>query len=91
MRIKLDDTHILISEAECCWIVKMVKSKKTGKMSERRYSGYYSTIEGALHSYFDRHVNRSESTSITALRREIRKVHEDIAKWCDVIRGEMNE
>ncbi len=91
MRIKLDDTHTLVSEAECCWIVKSVKNSKTGKMFERRSSGYYRTIEDTLHSYFDRHVNRSESTSVTALRREIRKVHEDIAKWCDVIRGEMHE
>ncbi len=88
MRIKLDDTHILISEVECCWIVKLSKSKN-GKMSERRVSGYYRTVEDTLHSYFDKHVNANESASIRALRKDIQETHDDIHDWIQEIKKEL--
>jgi hypothetical protein len=87
MRIKLDDTHTLISEVECCWVVKLSKSKN-GKMSERRVSGYYRTVEETLHSYFDKHVNANESASIRALRKDIADTHRDIEQWCKALREE---
>lgn len=88
MRIKLDDKHTLISENECCWIVRLTQSE-SGKMSERRVSGYYKTVEETLHSFFDKHTNASESASIRALRKDISNVHKDIENWCAELRKEL--
>lgn len=90
MRVKLDDKHILISEQECCWIVRITQSKN-GKMSERRVSGYYRTVKDVLHSYFDKRINASESGSIRALRKDIADAHADIERWIKALREELSD
>lgn len=90
MRIKLDDRHILISENECCWIVRITQSEK-GKIYEKRVSGYYRTVKDVLHSYFDKEVNASESVTIRALRKDIANAHADIEKWIKELRKELGD
>lgn len=47
MKIKLDDKHILCSEENCCWIVRVVTPEKS-KPYEKRVSGYVPTFSMAV-------------------------------------------
>lgn len=54
MRIKLDNkNHYLVSDEHNCWIVTECKTAK-GDTYDRRQSGYYGDIDGAMQSYFDK-------------------------------------
>ena len=84
MKIKLDDSHFLISESTCCWVVSLSKSKN-GKMYERRVSGYYNSLDKCLDSYFTKHINESETSSIRALRKDIAETRNRIQEWVRVL------
>lgn len=89
MKIKLDDSHFLISESTCCWVVALSKSKN-GKMYERRVSGYYNSLDKCLDSYFTKHINESETSSIRALRKDIAETRNRIQEWVHVLRKEQD-
>lgn len=80
MRIDLDDKHILVSDEYCNWIVCIVDSKE-GKSYEKRVSGYYPTIEGAVESYINKKINSSEAETMKQLAGEVKALKKEVRAW----------
>lgn len=86
VKIKLDETHWLNSDAYCYWITCLVtpteKSRKK-KPYEVRVSGYLPTFEQAVESFINFEVNNSTATSLNKLKKDIEKLKEEVRAWKD--------
>ena len=80
MKISLDDKHILVSEETCCWVVRVVTTKE-GKRYEKRVSGYYATLQGAVESYIDKKINSSEADEIRKLAVAVEELKAEVRAW----------
>ena len=87
MRVKLDDEHTLVSDSNCCWIVKKYVTDK-GRESERRVSGYYTTMADCINSYIDRKILSSEAETIKQLQRDINKLKKQVKNWIKEVKDE---
>lgn len=84
MKIKLDDTHYLNSDAFCCWITceYTIKSGKgTGSIAERNVSGFLPTLEMAVERYIEKKILSSKATKFSDLAREIKDIKKTVKAW----------
>lgn len=79
MRIKLDDTHYLISDGECYWIIAIVQGKN--KTYERRVSGYCTTFGRAVVTAMRKNICSRNVTSLRKLAQHIEELEQQIMKW----------
>ena len=86
MKIKIKEDTYLNSDSQCYWISKEKLNKKTGKMKERRFTGYFGKIDQLLDDYFEQHIRESKSSSLTALRKEVAAVKKDIKQIAEEIK-----
>jgi succinate dehydrogenase/fumarate reductase flavoprotein subunit len=75
VRLKLDDTHTLVSDPECYWIETLVIPENK-KPYTRRSSGYRRTFNEAVESYIEKKIRSSEAAKITKLSKEIKELKE---------------
>lgn len=88
MRIKLDNkNHYLVSDEHNCWIVTECKTAK-GDTYDRRQSGYYGDIDGAMQSYFDKSQRLADASTFEELLEETKKIKKEISGWTKVLRKE---
>lgn len=80
MKIQLDDTHILCSDEQCCWIMQMV-TPKDKKPYEKRVSGYVPTFAMAVDSYINKKINSSKATTIAELADEVKALIKEVRAW----------
>ena len=82
MRIKLDEKHYLNSDPYCYWISCEVKSENAKKkVYDKRVSGYYTTLEGAVHSYINRQIMSSEVKSRKERVEEVSNLKKTVNGW----------
>ncbi len=80
MKIKLDEKKYLNSDKYCLWITTLY-ADKTGKVSEKRISGYYQSFNKAVEDYIDKRVHSSEAEDIKALNKEIQELKKTVLGW----------
>lgn len=80
MKIKLDDKHILCSEENCCWIVRIVTPEKS-KPYEKRVSGYVPTFSMAVETYINKSINSLETTEIQQLKDKVDSLIKEVRAW----------
>lgn len=88
VKIKLDDTHWLNSDAYCYWITCLVEpgeDSRKKKPYERRVSGYVPTFEMAVDSYINTFVNESTATSLNKLKKDIQRLKAEVRAWKDKV------
>lgn len=90
MKIKLDDTHTLISDAHCYWIEQEIVPKDK-KPYVRRSSGYTATFAQAVESYIENKIKSSESELISQLKDEIEELKAEVLTWHETVSGKSND
>lgn len=80
MRIELDDTHTLVSDAYCFWIEVTVKPEGK-KPYTRRCSGYTATFEDCVINYINNKILSSMATSTLQLAKEIQELKKEVLSW----------
>ena len=88
MKIPLDETHWLNSDAYCYWITCLVEpgeDSRKKKPYERRVSGYVPTFEMAVDSFINSCVNESTATSLNKLKRDIQNLKAEVRAWRDKV------
>ena len=80
VRLKLDDTHTLVSDPECYWIETLVKPEGK-KPYTRRSSGYRRTFNECVESYIEKKIRSSEAAKITKLSKEIKELKKEVRGW----------
>lgn len=91
MKIRLDEKHVLNSDARCYWVSTVSASSKTGKENERVSGGYHATFSEAVASYVERFVTESEASTLEELAEEIEQLKHDVRKWEAVVRRQPPE
>lgn len=82
MKIRLDKTHILCSDAYCFWITVDVEPKKSGaKAYEKVVSGYHPTAEAAMASYVTKAFRSSEAETVKALEADVQALIREVRAW----------
>lgn len=90
MKIKLDDTHTLISDAHCYWIEQEIVPKDK-KPYTRRSSGYTATFSQCVESYIENKIRSLETDLISELAREIEELKAEVRNWHEVISGKSDD
>lgn len=88
MKIPLDETHWLNSDAYCYWITCLVEpgeDSRKKKPYERRVSGYVPTFEMAVDSFIDKYANESTAKSLNKLKKEIQSLKAEVRAWKDKV------
>ena len=88
VKIKLDDSHWLNSDAYCYWITCIVEpgeDSRKKKPYERRVSGYVPTFEKAVESYINGRVNESTAKSLNRLKQDIQNLKAEVRAWKDKV------
>lgn len=84
MRIKAGNYYINSDSNQNVWITEEVVGKKTGKLSEKRVSGYCNNLKSALKDMIVRKVYGSDSTSLEDAVNTLSNVLEDALKIIEV-------
>lgn len=94
MHIELKKGIYLLSDENQFWIQKewvSHKKDKEGKEAEvlntKRLSGYHTSLEAMLDSYFEREMRKSDAETVEQLVKEMNKTRKDIRKWLKELRG----
>lgn len=90
MKIKLDDTHTLISDSYCYWIVQEIVPKDK-KPYVRRSSGYTATFSQCVENYIENKIKSLESELISDLAKEIEELKAEVRNWHEVISGKSDD
>ena len=92
MKIKLDDTHTLVSDPMCYWIEETVTPKE-GKQKpyQRRCSGYAPTFGRAVESYVEKKIKSSETTMISSLAKEVEALKAEVRNWHETVSGKSDD
>lgn len=86
MKIKIRVGTYLNSDTQCYWISKERENKKTGETEERRFTGYFGRIDQLLDDYFEQHIRDSKSSSLTALRKDVAAIKQEIKEIAEEIK-----
>lgn len=86
MKIKLDDTHTLVSDPMCYWIEETITPKE-GKQKPytRRCSGYTATFERVVESYIEKQIKSSEAEKVIALAKEVKAMKAEVRNWHETV------
>ncbi|MBQ0103976.1 MAG: hypothetical protein KBS99_07385 [Prevotellaceae bacterium] len=79
-KIKADNFYINTDKCRNVWITEEMKNEKTGKMYEKRVSGYFSSFDKALINMFERNIFKSETTTLEGMISEIEKAKNEAVK-----------
>ena len=90
VRLKLDDTHTLVSDPECYWIETLVIPENK-KPYTRRSSGYRRTFSEAVDSYIDKRIRTSEADKITKLSKELKALKKEVRAWHETYNKQSND
>ena len=80
MFIEIGDRYILTSDTRQYKIKDKTRSSVKNGVTYYDTVGYYVTLEAAMHSFVDKMIRNSESTSLAELNRDVTEIREEIIK-----------
>ena len=78
--------YFLMRDSFCCWVISE-KPTKSGKIRQKRVSGYCATVEEALTSLLNSHTREIDARSIKVLIKEIIALKSAVREWAKAIEG----
>ena len=78
MKVQLKENTFLNSDNKCYWVTKEYTDDNTGKVVEKRYTGYFGRLDYLLEDYFESHVRESNPKDIKELQKEVVSAKEEV-------------